>query len=69
VVLLTGNGHARKDIGIPYFLGEAERAQVITIGLLENDGPDDEWAKRFDVAFGTPVQEREDPCATLPPRR
>jgi uncharacterized iron-regulated protein len=69
VVLLTGNGHARKDIGIPFFLGEAERAQVITIGLLENDGPGDEWAKRFDVAFGTPVHEREDPCATLPPRR
>jgi len=69
VVLLTGNGHARNDIGIPFFLSEAERAQAITIGLLENDGPDDEWAKRFDVAFGTPVQEREDPCATLPPRR
>ena len=69
VVLLTGNGHARKDIGIPFFLSEAERAQVITIGLLENDGPADEWAQRFDVAFGTPVQEREDPCATLPPRR
>jgi uncharacterized iron-regulated protein len=69
VVLLTGNGHVRNDIGIPFFLSEAERAQVITIGLLESDAPDPDWAAQFDVAFATPVQPREDPCATLPVRR
>lgn len=70
VVLLTGNGHARNDIGVPFFLDDAERARVITIGLLER-GPagEEDWAQRFDVAFGTPVQPREDPCATIPPRR
>ena len=69
VVLLTGNGHVRNDIGIPFFLDETERAQVIAIGLLERDRPDAGWAERFDVAFATPAQPREDPCATLPPRR
>ena len=69
VVLLTGNGHARNDIGIPFFLSEAERAQVIAIGLLEGTGPEAEGARHFDVAFSTPVQAREDPCATIPLRR
>jgi len=69
VVLLTGNGHARNDIGMPFFLSEAERSQVITIGLLERAATDGEWAKHFDVAFSTPVQAREDPCATIPLRR
>ncbi len=70
VVLLTGNGHARKDIGVPFFLTEAERAQAIAIGLLERDKPEEgDWAQRFEVAFSTPVQGREDPCATIPLRR
>jgi uncharacterized iron-regulated protein len=69
VVLLTGNGHARTDIGVPYFFTAAERARTIAIGLLERDKADDDWEQRFDVAFATPVQAREDPCATLPPRR
>jgi len=69
VVLLTGNGHARSDIGVPFFLTEAERPQVITIGLLERDKPEDGLAPRFDVAFATPAQPREDPCATIPLRR
>ena len=68
-VLLTGNGHARNDIGTPFFLSEAERSRVVTIGLLERAAPGGEWAKRFDVAFSTPVQAREDPCATIPLRR
>jgi uncharacterized iron-regulated protein len=69
VVLLTGNGHARRDIGVPFFLSEAERAQAVAIGLLERDKGDEDWARHFDVAFATPVQAREDPCATIPLRR
>ncbi len=69
VVLLTGNGHARNDIGVPYFLTAAERSQVITIGLLEVDKAEDDGVQRFDVAFSTPAQGRDDPCATIPPRR
>ena len=69
VVLLTGNGHARRDIGVPVFLGAAERARTISIGLLESDTPAEGWEGRFDVAFATPPQRRDDPCAALPPRR
>jgi len=69
VVLLTGNGHVRADIGLPYFLSEAERGRTITIGLLEADGATAEMARRFDVAFATPVQSRPDPCAALPAKR
>jgi uncharacterized iron-regulated protein len=69
VVLLTGNGHARNDIGIPFFLGEGEREQVITIGLLERDPSAASGPRQFDVSFGTPPQQRDDPCATLPMRR
>ena len=69
VVLLTGNGHARTDIGMPFFLSEAERARAIAIGLLERDKAGDDRARRFDVAFVTPAQPREDPCATIPQRR
>jgi uncharacterized iron-regulated protein len=69
VVLLTGNGHARVDIGIPFFLTGSERAQVIAIGLLEDDKLEGDFAQHFDVAFATPVQQRTDPCAALPARR
>jgi uncharacterized iron-regulated protein len=69
VVLLTGNGHARRDIGVPFFLRAEERAQAVAIGLLERDKAEEDWARRFDVAFATLVQPREDPCATIPPRR
>ena len=63
VVLLTGNGHARNDIGVPMFLSAAQRARSITIGLLEDQGTTPEWRARFDVAFVTPTQPRPDPCA------
>ena len=44
VVLLTGNGHVRKDIGVPYWLSVDELRDIISIGLLEagpaeSDGP------------------------------
>ncbi len=69
VVLLTGNGHVRNDIGVPALLSEAERSAVISIGLLERDQSHGHWPARFDVAFSTPAQPRGDPCASLPIRR
>ena len=66
VVLLTGNGHARNDIGVPALLGEVERKAVVSIGLLETGRSHDDAP--FDVVFTTPAQPREDPCASLPVR-
>ena len=65
VVLLTGNGHARNDIGVPIHLTAAERARTVTIGLLENESAPSEWRARYDVVFITPTQQRPDPCATF----
>ena len=66
VVLIAGNGHVRRDIGVPHYLAEARADDIISIGFLERgsdgqavaDGPYDEtW-------FTAPV-ERPDPCASF----
>ncbi|MGZ9075541.1 MAG: ChaN family lipoprotein, partial [Burkholderiaceae bacterium] len=64
VILLTGNGHVRNDIGVPFFLTAAERARTVTIGLVESGAGSGE-ATHFDVVMLTPAQPRADPCATL----
>lgn len=66
VVLLTGNGHARRDIGVLRYLSERDRARAISIGLLEEDDKAAARAAYFDVALLTPVQPRRDPCADFP---
>ncbi len=66
VILLTGNGHARRDIGVLRYLSAADRARAISIGLLEDDERAAAMADHFDVVFLTPVQTRKDPCADFP---
>ena len=70
VVLLTGNGHARTDLGVPYLMDAEERARTLAIGLLESPQADDgegvdRLRRHFDVAFVTPRHERPDPCEQL----
>ena len=57
VVLLTGNGHARKDMGVPRWIG----VPSTSIAMLE----DDEDASEFDYYVVTDRAERPDPCAEL----
>ncbi len=66
VVLLTGNGHARRDIGVARFLPPEQRARTITIGLLETGDSLADDSGAFDVVFITPAQPRPDPCASIP---
>jgi uncharacterized iron-regulated protein len=66
VILLTGNGHVRKDLGIPAHLAPADRARTVAIGLLENDDKAASMAVDFDIAMRTPAQPRKDPCALIP---
>ncbi len=62
VVLLTGNGHARRDIGVPRWLDPSLQAQTLAIGMLEaGDGS----AAAFDRVFFSPPQPRADPGASL----
>ncbi len=70
VVLLAGNGHVRRDIGVPFWLTADERRSVVSIGLLERD--DDasgaESAAEFDAYLVTDRAERADPCKELAER-
>lgn len=62
-VLLAGNGHVRRDIGVPRWLSADTRQHTQAIGLLEAG---DHNAQAFDTALSTPSQQRQDPCASMP---
>ena len=67
-VLLAGNGHVRRDIGVPRWLGpDADRA--LSIGFLEEGGATPTTA--FDAVVRTAPEARSDPCARFvqPSRR
>ncbi len=61
VVLLAGNGHVRRDIGVPRWLGPAT-ASVFSVGYLEITD-DSTPVGAFDAVVRTPAAERADPCA------
>jgi uncharacterized iron-regulated protein len=67
VILLTGNGHARRDVGVARYLAPPgiDQAPALTIGLLEDAGGGDPPAKAYDVVVATPAQPRPDPCEEL----
>lgn len=71
VVLLAGNGHVRRDIGVPRWLAAADAAQasrkVFALGLLERDDAHPP-ADAFDATLRTEPAERPDPCAGFKPR-
>jgi len=68
VVLIAGNGHVRRDIGVPHYLAAAQADGIVSIGFLERgrdgqavtDGP-------YDQAWFTAPVERPDPCASFHP--
>ena len=63
VVLITGNGHARRDRGVPALLARAAVGlEVLTIGQLES-AP--EAPPPFDLWLVTAPAERSDPCDTF----
>ena len=67
VVLLTGNGHARTDVGVPYWLAPAARATAISIALVERDvaATSSEPVAHFDAYVVTDAVPRPDPCEDL----
>ncbi len=62
VVLLAGNAHVRKDLGVPRWLTPTVRAQTRAIGFLE---PGDDRPEGFDQVIVTPAQARQDPCKAM----
>ncbi len=63
VILLAGNGHVRKDIGVYYWLDEVERARSEVHAYVE-DGVD-ESIPVFDQTHRVASIERADPCAVF----
>jgi len=61
-VLLAGNGHVRRDVGVPRWLNAATRGRSVSIGLLEPGDPD---ASAFDLALTMPAPSRPDPCDAM----
>jgi uncharacterized iron-regulated protein len=60
-VLLAGNGHVRRDLGVPHWLG-VEAPRLFTVGLLERDDTNTPPGA-FDATLRTEVAARTDPCA------
>lgn len=63
VIVITGNGHARRDWGMPAILARvAPDLEVRVIGQTEDDNP---LRGAFDEVLSAPAAEREDPCAAF----
>lgn len=59
VVLIAGNGHVRRDLGVPVWLGRlAPQTSVLAVGFVETSGAEGV----FDAALQHPPAPREDPC-------
>ena len=64
-VLLAGNGHVRRDLGVPRWL-DAEAPRVFALGLVERDDTHTPPGA-FDATLRTEAAERSDPCADFKP--
>jgi uncharacterized iron-regulated protein len=63
VVLLAGNGHVRRDLGVPRWLAPEQRPRVLAVGYLEEGDAAPPGA--FDAVVVTRRAERDDPCAAF----
>jgi uncharacterized iron-regulated protein len=61
VVLLAGNGHVRRDIGVPRWLAELPAQSLLAVGFVESDGAPIA-ADQFDAVVITVRAARPDPC-------
>ena len=60
-MLLAGNGHVRRDIGVPRWLNTLPASRWLAVGYVESDHAD---AVRglFDAVVVTAPASRADPC-------
>jgi uncharacterized iron-regulated protein len=63
-VLLAGDGHVRRDLGVPRWLGASALPRVLSVGFLER-GVTDPPVDAFDAIIVTRAAPRADPCAAL----
>ncbi|MFT6676080.1 MAG: putative iron-regulated protein [Sulfitobacter sp.] len=64
VVVIAGNGHARRDWAMPHMINSAapERT-IVSVGFVET--PETAPDPRFDITLPTDPAERPDPCDTF----
>jgi hypothetical protein len=66
-VLLAGNGHVRRDLGVPRWLGGVAPGRLLSVGFVETGQP--ALAGRYDaLVFAAPAT-RDDPCRDFVPPR
>lgn len=61
VVLLAGNGHVRRDLGVPRWLARQGAPAALVVGFVER-GPAVEAEGRYDAVVVTAPAQRPDPC-------
>lgn len=63
VVLIAGNGHVRRDYGVPTLLAaRPEPPRVLSIGFVEQTATTDARAQPYDISWATAAVPREDAC-------
>lgn len=63
VVVVTGNGHARNDWGVPSYIERvAPELSVLSLGQSENGNVPDGG---FDLTLDAPGMDHDDPCAAF----
>lgn len=61
VLLIAGNGHVRRDVGVPLHAARLQPAlKVLSVGLVEDEAP--RVGAPFDIVWRTAPLDREDPC-------
>lgn len=69
VVLLAGNGHVRKDIGVPVWLSKTPNVTVEAVAYVERDthnrADSDDVVRHVDRIVFIPAYPRPDPCESL----
>jgi uncharacterized iron-regulated protein len=61
VILIAGNGHVRRDLGVPQWLSAELRARTLAVGYLEH-GMTPALDAAFDAVVRTVAAVRTDPC-------
>jgi uncharacterized iron-regulated protein len=64
VVLIAGNGHVRKDIGVARWLNTQEPKLTVRSEAFSEG---EEGAGRYDIVHAVAPQKRSDPCARIKP--
>ncbi len=63
VIVITGNGHARADWGMPVYLRRLRpEINIVTLGQGEDGRPP---PGQFDLVLSSTAPERDDPCAAF----